>query len=115
MAFTSTVGGVMSGYCEMGSMSSDTTPMRISTMPMTLERMGRSMKNLANMGASQVGVWCRYPAGLAADLPSPLPPWPAPGAAASAVTGSTVLPGRARCMPLTTTRSPASSPFSTTR
>ena len=46
---TWTVGGVISGFCSIGSPSSATTPKIIVTMAMTLAKIGRSMKNRENM------------------------------------------------------------------
>src|ERR1700761_4418336 len=46
---TCTVGGTTSGYCAMARLNNATPPMRIIRMAMTLERTGRSMKNLEIM------------------------------------------------------------------
>ena len=48
MAFTTTVGGVISGYCSMGSPSTATPPTIIVMIAMTLAKIGRSMKNRLN-------------------------------------------------------------------
>src|SRR5215813_5249742 len=46
---TCTVGGTTSGYCATARLYSDTPPIRIISMAMTLDRTGRSIKNLEIM------------------------------------------------------------------
>ena len=55
MAVTITVGGVMSGYCDTGSDEYVSAPARTIAMAMTIENMGRLMKNLENMA---LGISC---------------------------------------------------------
>src|SRR5712671_3067119 len=45
-AFTTTVGGTTSGYCEIGSNGIDTAPARKMRREITPAKIGRSMKNL---------------------------------------------------------------------
>ena len=47
---TWTVGGVISGYCSIGSPNSATAPKIIVTIAMTLAKIGRSMKKRENIG-----------------------------------------------------------------
>ena len=49
---TCTVGGVIGGYCEIGSWKIATPPSRTMRNAMTFARTGRSMKNLENTGLS---------------------------------------------------------------
>src|SRR5574343_406557 len=42
-------GGVMLGYCAIGSEAIATRPAMVMTMEMTAEKIGRSIKNLENM------------------------------------------------------------------
>jgi hypothetical protein len=56
VAFTSTVGGVISGYCAIGNTPTATAPAMTITMEMTLAKMGFSMKNLEIM----IFPWLRY-------------------------------------------------------
>ena len=46
-----TVGGVMSGYCDTGSELTVSRPASSITTARTMEKMGRSIKNLENMAA----------------------------------------------------------------
>ncbi len=52
MADTITVGGVMSGYWAMGRLLNVSTPASTIATAMTMENMGRCMKNLENMAVS---------------------------------------------------------------
>src|SRR5262245_61319217 len=49
MADTSTVGGVISGYCAIGSRKSAIPPASVTTMDSTEAKIGRSMKKRVNM------------------------------------------------------------------
>ena len=49
-AETSTVGGVISGYCAIGSVNSATAPASVITIDSTEAKIGRSMKNLRKQG-----------------------------------------------------------------
>src|SRR5689334_22724067 len=46
---TCTVGGAISGYCAIGSTRSATNPAMVSTIERTEEKIGRSIKNRANI------------------------------------------------------------------
>src|SRR5579872_2860307 len=48
-AETSTVGGVISGYCAMGSVHSEMPPASVMMIDSTEAKIGRSMKNRENM------------------------------------------------------------------
>ena len=52
VAITRTVGGVMSGYWATGSVLIVSTPASSITTARTMEKIGRSMKNLENMALS---------------------------------------------------------------
>ena len=45
LAVTSTVGGVISGYCASGKLKTATAPARVMTIDSTEAKIGRSMKN----------------------------------------------------------------------
>src|SRR5437763_917249 len=49
-AETSTVGGVISGYCATGNVQTATPPASVMTMDSTEAKIGRSMKKRENMG-----------------------------------------------------------------
>ena len=48
MVDTSTVGGVISGYCVTGSAKIAIAPERVITTDNTVAKIGRSIKNLEN-------------------------------------------------------------------
>ncbi len=48
MAETSTVGGVMSGYCAIGKLKTAIAPARVMMIDNTEAKMGRLMKKLEN-------------------------------------------------------------------
>src|SRR5690348_4074406 len=50
-AATSTVGGVISGYCVTGSAQTAMPPARVMTIDSTEAKIGRSMKNFENTTA----------------------------------------------------------------
>src|SRR5688572_24370191 len=50
-----TVGGAMSGYCEIGRIALATSPAITMTMAMTPASTGRSMKNFENMSVGRRG------------------------------------------------------------
>jgi len=105
-ARTTTEGGTTSGYSEMGSWKTDSTPARRMRMDSTPAKMGRSMKNLEMFMAPPQPL----SAGLAARATPAVsrPPM-------ETIWGATSSPGRTRCKPFTTMRSPALRPLSTTR
>ena len=88
---TCTIGGTISGYCEMGKPDIATRPSSTMMMEITMATMGRLTKNSAT--------------GLVLDL---IGGGGAAGVDAEAATGTafTVIPSRRRCSPSTTTRSP---------
>src|SRR5215218_3169547 len=51
-ADTSTVGGVISGYCATGKFISAMAPASVTTMDSTAAKIGRSMKKRENTGAT---------------------------------------------------------------
>src|SRR5207248_4346269 len=55
-AVTRTVGGVICGYCAIGSSAAAMSPINTMTIEMTQARTGRSMKNRANMAGPRNGV-----------------------------------------------------------
>src|SRR5262249_61085942 len=54
LVVTEIVGGTTLGYCEIGSRTSETRPIRTKTSASTLERTGRSMKKRENMCCRQL-------------------------------------------------------------
>src|SRR4051812_46314374 len=80
---TLTVGGAMSGYWAMGRVVTATPRARTMTIEITAAKIGRSMKNLEMPDTGG-------PQGVALT---------------GAGLGSTTMPGRTRCTPLTITRS----------
>src|ERR671919_182310 len=50
-----TVGGAMSGYCEIGRIALATSPAITMTIAMTPASTGRSMKNFENMSVARGG------------------------------------------------------------
>src|SRR5579871_6240944 len=57
MAYTSTVGGVMSGYWAMGRLKTEIPPARVMMIDSTEANMGRSMKKRENTAQSSHPVW----------------------------------------------------------
>src|SRR4051812_8767890 len=51
-AYTSMVGGVMSGYCDTGREKSPTSPASVMMMDITEAKIGRSMKKRVNIFSS---------------------------------------------------------------
>jgi len=97
------VGGAISGYCAMGRRENETAPRMTMIIDTTAAKIGLSMKKCerrmvgAGYFAEAVGV--------------PVPP----GAAAPASSGVTLMPGRTRIKPLTTTRESGAKPSRITR
>ena len=60
---TCTVGGVIGGYCEIGSWKIATPPSRTMRNAMTFARTGRSMKNLENTPPASVDYFSLAAAG----------------------------------------------------
>src|SRR5438093_1512304 len=56
MADTSTVGGVISGYCAIGNPLSAIRPAKVTMMDITEAKIGRSMKKRENMPGSLLPV-----------------------------------------------------------
>ena len=57
LADTCTVGGVRSGYCSIGSMVIDTIPNSTIKSDITVEKIGRLIKNLENIRPSYLPCW----------------------------------------------------------
>src|SRR5438128_9842386 len=53
MANTSTVGGVISGYCAIGRLKTEIPPARVMMIDSTEAKIGRSMKNRENTAYSR--------------------------------------------------------------
>ena len=108
------MGGVISGYCATGSVNTATSPSSVIRIDGTEARIGRSMKKRENIAA---GLLVRF----AACRPRrTCPPVPARGDAAQPPCSPCDAalpprPGRARCNPLTMTRSSGPKPDSITR